>query len=30
MATVNFGICTPGPGVDISLDYDDVSLASST
>jgi hypothetical protein len=22
----NFGICTPGPGVDISLDYDDLTL----
>jgi hypothetical protein len=27
MAIQNFGICTPAPGVDVSLDYDDVSLA---
>jgi hypothetical protein len=26
MATQNFPICDPAPGVDISLDYDDVSL----
>jgi hypothetical protein len=26
MAIANFGICDPGPGVDISLDYDDGTL----
>lgn len=26
MATVNFGLCDMGPDVDVSLDYDSVSL----
>lgn len=27
MALVNFGVCDPGPGVSISLDYDSATLA---
>src|SRR5690348_11091204 len=29
MALANFGLCDPAPGVSISLDYDDVTLAIS-